>query len=195
MCICSFKGGSYGILPHQYDIISWIFLKYLQEIKKKTKNILPRNSIYVLELEAENLTNLCKRFNIPLQLPKKANWIFLCDTLGISTTGKQTASSTPVHSESSNRQTEESEHSIRPQKLCQRTYFTKNRLCVRFRRNRRSICWTPIRFHLRLWCSWKIQGLKTVICWCLPIRRITLFNQSIVPTKIVCSFCYILWVS
>ena len=60
--------------------------------KKPTDNILPRNSTDVFGLKAENLKITLKKFNIPLQLPKKAKCVFLCDILGISTTGKQTDS-------------------------------------------------------------------------------------------------------
>ena len=47
--------------------------------KKATDNIIPRNCNDVFGLKAENLKKLCKKFNVPLQLPKKAKCVFLCD--------------------------------------------------------------------------------------------------------------------
>ena len=40
--------------------------------KNATDNILLRNCTDVFRLNAENLKKLCRKFNIPLQLPKKA---------------------------------------------------------------------------------------------------------------------------
>ena len=52
-----------------------------------TNNMLQRNCNEKFGIKAENLKKLCKMFNIPLQFPKKAKYVFLCDILDISTTG------------------------------------------------------------------------------------------------------------
>ena len=83
----------------------------------KTRNTQLKTFKEVDNLKAVDLKNLCTTYDIDVKFPKKAKVIFLCQALGISTTGhiQQSSSSTvPLNTN----QSEEFEQLSKQYTLC-----------------------------------------------------------------------------